>query len=99
MALQRLLGCFFCSAIGAVVELPLLKPVCPFSGTAFARLRSYCACKVPFEMGSLAVLAAPSPCHFEGAFLCHFDRAQRVEKSVPPSLCHFDRAQRVEKSR
>ena len=25
MALQRLLGCFFCSAIGAVVELPLLS--------------------------------------------------------------------------
>ena len=61
--------------------LTLLQPVCPFSGTALARLRSYCACKVPFR-----TLRPPA---FAAASLCHSSRACSSKSPSTPDSANL----------
>ena len=52
----------------------LLQPVCPFSGTALARRWLVLRLQSPIRNGQ--------PGYIRSAFLCHFDQAKRVEKSI-----------------
>ena len=52
----------------------LLQPVCPFSGTALARRWLVLRLQSPIRNGQ--------PGCIRSAFLCHFDQAKRVEKSI-----------------
>ena len=77
MALQRLLRCFFCSAIGAVVELPLLQAALSQGPLLLAYARISLAKSRSKWVAWLSSQRLPFVISIERSAPCHFDRAKR----------------------